>query len=238
MLGVELLEDISLELEVLADSVDDLLALLMRRGFDEIGDLGRVQASKFAVRDAEHRRRHMGDERLDALPIDDGLRRDALGEHAGEHPAQNRPAGRVDPDHLEGAVDQRDLDLVRTDEPGAHDVDQVPSRQVFGEEKLAGPSFETGEIERLALELDASGANASDQRDRHEELPPADSRDDPGHRGMCLFALARDDVLDPAHPFPVTAQQRAVDDAGKMDDVGGHQTEAKRDRHMAIRTAS
>ena len=29
MLGVELLEDVSLELEVLADGVDDLLTLLM-----------------------------------------------------------------------------------------------------------------------------------------------------------------------------------------------------------------
>jgi hypothetical protein len=55
---------------------------------------------------------------------------------------------------------------------------------------------------------------------------------------MCLFALPRDDVLDPAHPFPVTAQEGAVDDAGKMDDVGGHQREAQRDRHTAIRTAS
>jgi hypothetical protein len=55
---------------------------------------------------------------------------------------------------------------------------------------------------------------------------------------MCLFALAGDDILDPAHPFTVTAQQRAVDDAGKMDDVGGHQAKDQRDRHTAIRTAS
>ena len=80
----------------------------------------------------------------------------------------------------------------------------LPDRSLV-EEELAGPALETGEVERLALELDASGANASDHRDRHEELPPADSRDDPGHGGMCLLALARDDVLDPAHPFPVTA---------------------------------
>jgi hypothetical protein len=54
---------------------------------------------------------------------------------------------------------------------------------------------------------------------------------------MCLIALARDDVFDAAHPFPVAAQQRAMDDSGKVDDVGGHQSKAQRDRHTAIRTA-
>ena len=43
MLGVELLEDVGLELEVLADGVDYLLALLVRGGLDEIGDLGGVK---------------------------------------------------------------------------------------------------------------------------------------------------------------------------------------------------
>jgi hypothetical protein len=63
------------------------------------------------------------------------------------------------------------------------------------------------------MELDASGVNASDHRNRHEELPTADFRDDPDHRGMCLLAGARDHVFDPAHPFPVAAEQRAADDA-------------------------
>ena len=70
-----------------------------------------------------------------------------------------------------------------------------------------------------------------------KQLPPADPRDDPGHGGMGLLALAGDDVFDPAHPLPVTAQQRAVNDAGKVDDVGGHQSRTQRDRHTAIRTA-
>ena len=44
MLVVELLEDVGLELLVLADGLEDLLALVVGGRLDEIGDLRRVQA--------------------------------------------------------------------------------------------------------------------------------------------------------------------------------------------------
>ena len=48
MLVVELLEHVGLELLVLADRLEDLLALLVRGGLDEIGDLRRVQPAQAA----------------------------------------------------------------------------------------------------------------------------------------------------------------------------------------------
>ena len=56
----------------------------------------------------------------------------------------------------------RDLDLVRADEPGTDDVDQMASREVLCQQELARPPLEPGEVERLALELDASGTDTSD----------------------------------------------------------------------------
>ena len=45
VLGVELLEDVRLELAVLAHRLDDLLALLVRRLLDQVGDLGRMETA-------------------------------------------------------------------------------------------------------------------------------------------------------------------------------------------------
>ena len=63
VLGVELLEDVGLELAVEPHGLDDLLALLVARGLDEVGDLGGVQLRQPAVRDAEPRRRARGSRR-------------------------------------------------------------------------------------------------------------------------------------------------------------------------------
>jgi hypothetical protein len=51
VLLVELLEDVGLELAiVVADRLDDLLALAPRRRLDEVGDLRRVQLGQLGVR--------------------------------------------------------------------------------------------------------------------------------------------------------------------------------------------
>ena len=139
---------------------------------------------------------------------------DTLGKRARQQPAQNRPARRVDADDLQGAVHERQLDLVRPDEAGPDDVDQVPGRQVLGQEQLTGPALETGEVERLALELDASRADRADQCHRHEELAAADRGDDPGHGRMGLLAGTGDEVFHTADALAVAAQQGAADDAG------------------------
>src|SRR5581483_3873871 len=44
MLRLELLEEVGLEIGIAANGVDDLLALMVRRGLDEVGELRRVQS--------------------------------------------------------------------------------------------------------------------------------------------------------------------------------------------------
>jgi hypothetical protein len=53
---------------------------------------------------------------------------------------------------------------------------------------------------------------------------------------MSLLARTREEIFDSPDTFPVAAEQRAADDAGKVDYVGCHQEEAQRDRHSAMRT--
>ena len=48
VLGIELLEDVGLELAVGADRADDLLALVVRGGLDQVGDLRRVELRQLA----------------------------------------------------------------------------------------------------------------------------------------------------------------------------------------------
>jgi hypothetical protein len=46
VLGVELFKDVCFQLRVPVHGRDDLLALVMRRGFDEVGDLRGVQTAQ------------------------------------------------------------------------------------------------------------------------------------------------------------------------------------------------
>ena len=78
VLRVELLEDVRLEFPVGLDRLDDLLALLVRCGLDEVRDLGRVQPGELPVRDPERAVGTCDDERLDALPVDSVPRLDPL----------------------------------------------------------------------------------------------------------------------------------------------------------------
>ena len=71
MLVVELLEDVGLELLVLPDGLEDLLALLVAGRLDEVGDLRRVKRRDPPVGQPQPRRRHVTDERLELGPGDE-----------------------------------------------------------------------------------------------------------------------------------------------------------------------
>ena len=77
VLGIELLEDIGLELAVLAHRLDDLLALFVRGRFHQVGDLGGMEPGELAVGDAQARRGDVRHEGLDARPVHDLAGRDA-----------------------------------------------------------------------------------------------------------------------------------------------------------------
>ena len=71
VLVVQFLEHVRLKLLVLSNGLQDLFALLMARGLDEVGDLRRVQRGDPPVGQAQARRRHVPDERLELGPWDE-----------------------------------------------------------------------------------------------------------------------------------------------------------------------
>ncbi len=105
---VELLEHVRLELAVVvADGLDDLLALAPRRRLDEVGDLRRVQLGELRVGDAQAHRRHMSDERLDARPVEELAGGDVRAEPLRQEAPQAAAGTGVDADDAPGAGDER-----------------------------------------------------------------------------------------------------------------------------------
>ena len=171
VLGVELLEDVGLELAVLAHGLDDLLALVVGGGLDEVGDLGRMEPGQLPVGDAEAGGGDVGHEGLDAGPVDDGPGPggDVAGQGPGQQAAQRHAGARVHADDLPAAVEPGDLDLVGPDEAGSLEVDEVAGQEVLPEEELTGSAVEALEVDGVAHQLDPARADVGDAVDGNEE---------------------------------------------------------------------
>ena len=104
MLGVELLEDVGLELAVGSHRPDYLFALLVGGGLDQVGEFGRVQPPQLAERYLQAGRRHMGRRTARSRPSRPAgpaltLRRNLRG----SAPAQHGPRAGVHPDDCQVA---------------------------------------------------------------------------------------------------------------------------------------
>ena len=216
--GVELLEHVRLELAVLADRLDDLLALLVGGGLHQVGDLGRVEPGQLPVGDAEVGGGHMGHERLDVGPVHHGAGPDVAAQAPGEQAADQGSPRRVDPHHLPGPVDEGQLDLVGLDQAAADEVDQVPGLQVLGEQQLARTPLEPTQVHPFPLEADPTGLEGRHLPHGHEEVAPGDGGHHAGQRGVGLLAGPDDQVLHPPQPVTVGVHQRPADDARQMED--------------------
>ena len=105
MLGVELFEDVSGELDVAFDSMDDLLALFVRCALHEVRDLGRMQPPQALQRHQQLRGRNVSDERLDVLPVQDGVPSQVRARAAWDQPPQHRARAAVDAKKPPSVVD-------------------------------------------------------------------------------------------------------------------------------------
>ena len=175
MVVVELLEHVGLELAVVvADGLDDLLALAPRGGLDEIGDLRRVQLGELRVGHAQAHGRHVPDERLDASPVEELAGRDVRAEPLRQQPPQAAARAGVDADDAPGAGDERELDLVGAHQPRALDVDQLAVEQVALQQHLVGAALEVAQVELGLAQHDAAGADlARRDRRRGKDVRPA-----------------------------------------------------------------
>ena len=172
VLVAEFLEHVGFELGVVVDGGDDLLALAVRCGLDEVGELGRVEAGELRVRDAQLDRRDVAGERLEARPVEEVGDADAPGATARGSSRRSRLRGLdVDADDAPPAFDAGDLDLVRAHEPGAVDVDQLPVEQVLAQQQLALAALERLQVEPRLGEGDAAVLDLADLLGRDEDEP-------------------------------------------------------------------
>jgi len=222
VVGVELLEHVGLELAVLAHRFDDLLALLVRGRFDEVGDLGGMEPGQLAERDAQARRGDMGHEGLDARPVDDLPGRDAPSQGTRQEMPQRHPGTGVDRHHLPAPFDAGQLDLVGPDEACPVEVDDVAGEEVAGQEQLAGPALEALEAHLVAGQLHPAGSQGDHPADGDEEVPAADADDDAGQRRMGGVAEADEEVADAPQAVPAPVDDGALHHGGEVQDLDGH----------------
>ena len=215
---LELLEDVGLELGIGRDRGEDLLALVMRRRLDEVGDLRGVELRELRVR---HPKPHGGDvprERLDRGPVEEAARLDPPGERARQHAPDEAPHADVDADHAVPALEPRELDLVRAHEPGTVDVDQLPVEDVLLQQHLLRPPLEVLEIELLGDQRHEAGRDLDDLLRGDEDRASRDGGDDAGDRWIVLVAEADDQVVDAPEPLACRVAQLAADDLREVED--------------------
>ena len=194
----------------------------MRRRLDQVGELGRVESSELRVGDAQLDRRDVSRERLDARPVEevgdaDGSWRDSARQQAPEQAARVD----VDADDAPPAFDAGDLDLVRADEAGAVDVDQLPVEQVLAQKQLAFASFERLQVEACLRERDPAVFDLPDLLCRDEHEPARDLGDGAADRGVVALVQPRDEVFDAAQPAADGVGELAARDEREMEDRGG-----------------
>ena len=112
-----------------------------------------------------------------------------------------RPEGST-PTTCQDPVGLGELDLVGADEVRADDVDEMARLEIAGQQQLAGPTFETAELERRPDQLHEPRSHRFDPVDRDEQLPSGDAGDEPGDRRVRLSAEPDDQVLDVPDAFP------------------------------------
>ena len=211
MLVVELLEHVGLELLVLPDRLEDLLALLVRGGLDQVGDLRRVEPDDPPRRQLQPRGRDVADERLEVPPIDElpmvGV---VAAEPAREEPPQAGAEARVDPGDAPTAVVVADqLDLSGLDETGGLDIDDAAIEDVRTEQHLARAAFERRHIKLRGRGRHRVRAELLDPVDRYEQVTAAQMRGQADDPSVTVPRVeSRHHVVDFSKPLTGGVEQR------------------------------
>src|SRR5205085_10524695 len=163
--------------------------------------LGGMQLGELRVGNAKSHGRHVPHERLDACPVQELAGTDALSERLWQQSAQAAARARVDAHYPPRAADERQLDLVRADQPRTLDVDQLPIEEITLEQHLLGPALEPAEVELGLTKHDPVRADVRDPIDAQERRASGDVDEEARYRGIAGAAEAYDHVLDLSEPL-------------------------------------
>ena len=245
MAGFQLLEEVGLELGVVVDGREDLLAFRVARGFDEVGELGRMEPRQPRMRHAQAHGRHVAGERLDVGPVEHLSLGDARRNPARDDPPENAARPDVDPDDAPPAVEPRELDVVRAPQPRAVDVDQLPVEHVLPQQHLLRAPLERPQVEPVGREHDLAVLDLRDRVAGDEDVARRDPREHGGDRRIAAVTEPDDQVVDAAELAAGASHELAAEDQRQVEDprrLGrrGHRTEdaAARGQAPAQRSAS
>ena len=207
---IELLKDVRLELAIEADGLNDLLALFVARLFDEVSDLGWVELCELAIRDAQTRCRHVGDERLNGREVDNAIGLHVRADLAPEDATEEGATTRVDAHHFPASIDLCDLDLIGDHDATAHQVDEVTSEKVLCEKDLSRAPLKTTKVHSPAFKCHTPFGKPADLLDRHEKVPALDADHRAHDRRVRIVAESRDQVLDASNLVTVRVVDRTM----------------------------
>jgi hypothetical protein len=134
-----------------------------------------------------------------------------------ERATKERSTTWVDAHDLPFAFDLGDLDVVRSDEATANQVDEVSRQEVLSQEEFAGATLKTAKIDALALEGHSPFGESADLSDWHKEVPTFNANDGADDRWMGTVPEARDEVLDATNPVAVRIEDWSVQERGEVE---------------------
>ena len=185
----------------------------------QVGDLGRVQPGQLAVGDAQPRRRDVGDERLDARPVDQA--------RPTRHPrrrvpatAGGAPAGCCGSTPMTSQVPSTwasSISLARISRPPTMLMRWRASRS-RASRSSPGRRSNRRRSTRFPVKRDPAGADVGDLADRNEQVPSPDAHDRSHHRRMGC-AEADDQILHPPDPVARLVDERPLDHVGQVNDA-------------------
>ena len=212
VLGVELLEDVGGQGGVALDGLDDLLALLVRGALDDVGDLRRVQAAEPLQGHQELGGRHLADERLDVLPIEDDVAAKVGPGAARQQAAQHGLRAAVDAREVPAVGARRQDEVVRLHDPALDHVDEVSPEHVGREQHLAWTALERLGADGVRLQAHGAGLEGFDDVLADEHVLRTDAHLHPGHGRIGAVGELDDEVLDASDLGPRGVQHRAAKD--------------------------
>jgi hypothetical protein len=133
-----------------------------------------------------------------------------------ENSAKEGTPTRVDAHDFPAAIDLGDLDLVGDDDAATHQVDEVTSEEVFGEEELSRSTLKTAKVDSQSLEGHAALGETTDLLYRDEEISSLNANDGAHDRRVRVVTETRDQVLDASDSVTVGVEDLTAQESGEV----------------------
>ena len=199
---LELLEDVGLELGVVADRARISSPSRCDAASTRSASWAGCSRASFGCGTRSRTVGTWPGERLDGRPVEEAARPDRRRKRARHEPPQQPAEADVDADDAIPAFEARELDLVRADEPRAVDVDQLPVEHVLLQQHLLRAALERLQVEPRARSVDAAVLDLRDRVRGDEHLTPGDRREQAGDGRVLVLAEPDDQVVDAADRPP------------------------------------